>query len=112
MTGIYLDAVSGEEEKEFYYLKENHPEVLLCATVHPKCRLLHETQRCGILALGQKAAWFAGTGHFVNIVEGAGWYGYDGIIKLAGAMKDALENEKDPESLIPLKGLGCESCIL
>ena len=45
------------------------------------------TQRCGyvrgneenVLAIGQKAAWFTGTRHFVNLVEGAGLYGFDGI---------------------------------
>ena len=112
VTRIYLDTVSGEEADEFYYLKEHRPDILLCATVHPKCRLLHETEGSGILALGQKAAWFTGARHFVNIVEGASWYGYDGIIKLAEAMEDALENEKDPEGYITLKGLGCESCVL
>ena len=112
VTKIYLDAVSGEEEHEFYCLKEHYPDILLCATVHPKCRLLHETESSGILALGQKAAWFTGTKHFVNIVEGAGWYGYDGIIKLAKAAEDALKSEKDPEDYITVKGLGCESCIL
>ena len=112
VTKIYLDAVSSEEEHEFYCLKEHYPDILLCATVRPECRLLHETEGSGILALGQKAAWFTGTKHFVNIVEGAGWYGYDGIIKLAKAMENALENEKDPEDYITLKGLGCESCVL
>ena len=108
---IYLDAVSAEEEENFYYLKEHYPGLLLCATVHPKCALLREMENCDVLALGQKAAWFTRSRHFVNIVEGAGWYGYDGIIKLAGAMTDALENEKDPAEYITLKGLGCESCV-
>ena len=65
-----------------------------------------------MLAIGQKAAWFTDSRHFVNIVEGAGLYGFNGIVKLAGEMKEALECEKEPEDFITRKGLGCESCIL
>lgn len=108
---VYLDVVSGEEEKDFYYLKENYPDLMLSSTSHPKCRLLHGLFPEGTLALGQKAAFFTGSRHFVNSVEGAGWYGFNGILKLAAAMKDAYLNEKEPEKYIPLKGLGCE-CYL
>ena len=47
-----------------------------------------------ILAIGQKAAWFTGTKHFVNLVEGAGLYGFDGIRKAAGLMTEAWQEEK------------------
>ena len=49
--------------------------------------------------------------HFVNLVEGAGLYGFDGIRKVAGLMIEAWQEEKDPEDLIIRKGWGCESCI-
>lgn len=108
---IYTDTISPEEKSEFYYLKENYPDLLLCATVNPKCRLLHGMEKNEFLAIGQKAAWFTGSRHFVNIVEGAGWYGFNGILKLADKITDALNEEKNPE-IITLKGLGCESCVL
>ena len=64
-----------------------------------------------VLAIGQKAAWFTGTRHFVNLVEGAGLYGFDGICRTAELMTEAWQEEKDPEDLIIRKGWGCESCI-
>ena len=112
VTRVYLDAVSGEEEAAFYELQHSSPELLLCSTVRPECRIYHETEDTGVLALGQKAAWFTASRHFVNVVEGAGWYGYDGMEKLAGAMRQALLTEQDPETVIPRKGLGCPSCVL
>ena len=69
--------------------------------------------RCSLkktLAIGQKAAYFKGTGNFVNIVEGGGMYGYDGIVRLAELIRDAYENEKDTKGLIGIKGLGCGCC--
>ena len=64
-----------------------------------------------ILAIGQKAAYFSGTEHFVNMVEGGGLYGFDGICKMAELMTDAFLNEKDTRDIVPRKGLGCESCV-
>ena len=63
------------------------------------------------LALGQKAAWFTQSPYFVNVVEGAGWYGFDGIRKMAELMIRAYEEEKEVEDLVVRKGWGCESCI-
>ena len=47
-----------------------------------------------VLAIGQKAAWFTGTRHFVNLVEGAGLYGFDGIRRMAELMTEAWQEEK------------------
>lgn len=111
---IYLDAISTEEAEDFHWLQENAPELELCCTNHVKGRLLHgrvlhDHER--YLAIGPKAAWFCGTGHFVNLVDFGGMWGFTGICKLAGLIKDAFENEKDTRSIVPRKGLGCE-CIL
>ena len=46
----------------------------------------------------------------MNIVEGGGLYGFDGIARLAGLMADAELNRKDPRGLITVKGLGCGCC--
>ena len=64
-----------------------------------------------VLAIGQKAAWFTGTGHFVNLVQGGGLWGFAGVRSLARLMVQAWQTDSDPADLIPRKGLGCESCI-
>ena len=108
---VWLDVVSGEEEEDFRYLQCIFPELRLAATVHPKGRVLPRHMEGKVLALGQKAAWFSGSRHFVNLVEGAGWYGFDGIRKLMAAMRQAMAKESEPEEDIVRKGWGCESCI-
>lgn len=51
-----------------------------------------------MLAIGQKAAYFTGTSHFVNMVEDGGLYGYGGILELAAMMEEAAGEEKDTEN--------------
>lgn len=128
---VYLDAVSGEEQKDFVWLQTQAPDLELCCTNHVKARVLHgkglrkmESAAEGqdakrydpfdhsrYLAIGPKAAWFCGTRHFVNLVEYGGMWGFSGICRLADLMIDAFEKEKDTRSIVPRKGLGC-ACIL
>lgn len=112
VTRVYLDAILPEEEKDFRWLQDHHPDLCLSATIHPKMRVLHEAENAGsMLALGPKAAWFGGTAHFVNLVECGGQWGLSGIEKLAGLMEDAFLHEKDTRALVPRKGFGC-ACVL
>ncbi|MDD6024515.1 MAG: nitrogenase component 1 [Oscillospiraceae bacterium] len=106
---VYLDAISFEERSDFLWLQEHTPELRLTATARVELRV-QPRNRPG-LALGQKAAWFTGTTHFVNLVQGGGLYGFDGICQLAHLMEQAMLEEKDTEDLVIRKGLGCESCI-
>ncbi len=108
---IYLDAISPEEEAEFHWLGAHAPSLLLSPTIRPEMRLLLREGGRPVLALGQKAAWFHGTRHFVNLVEGGGLYGFEGIRRLAALLGDACREEKDTEDLIIRKGWGCESCL-
>ena len=62
-------------------------------------------------AVGQKAAWFTGSRNFVNMVQGGGLWGFEGIRRTAQLMLEAFNEEKAPEDLIVRKGWGCESCI-
>ena len=64
-------------------------------------------------ALGgnKEAAWFSGSSYFVNMVQGGGLWGFDGIRRTLELMTEAFLEEKDPEDLIIRKGWGCESCI-
>ncbi|WP_367931892.1 nitrogenase component 1 [Enterocloster citroniae] len=108
---IYADTISSEEADVLEWLKIHCPRMLVCPTVYHKMAVLPRTF-CGeksgkVLAMGQKAAYFTGTGHFVNMVEDGGLYGYGGILELAGLMEEAAREEKDTEKLIQVKGWGC-----
>lgn len=109
---VYADCFDDEERADFIWLKENAPELAICATVHVKMRFGRQganTEK--VLAIGQKAAYFSKTRNFVNIVAGGGMYGFDGISRLAGMMTDAYLHEKDTRTVISYKGLGCKSCL-
>lgn len=125
---IFLDAVSAEEIKDFEWLKAHATNVWLTATIAPKMRVyprhtlqdfkksvttsgLINDSSDTVLAIGQKAAWFTGTKHFVNIVSGGGLYGFDGIRRMAELITDAFEQEKEPQDYIIQKGWGCDCCL-
>ena len=111
VESIYLDSISPEEKDVFFWRKENIPELKLISTIRPEMRVRTRCSENKILAIGQKAAWFTGSRNFVNMVQGGGLYGFDGIRRTAQLMIEAFEAEKDPEDLIVRKGWGCESCI-
>ena len=111
VQSVFLDSISPEEKEVFFWLKENYPELELIATVRPEMRVWPRQNTGKILAIGQKAAWFTGSRNFVNMVQGGGLWGFDGIRRTAQLMVEAFQEEKDPEDLIVRKGWGCESCI-
>ena len=111
VESVYLDSISPEEKEIFFWLKENVPELKLISTIRPEMRVRTRCSENKILAIGQKAAWFTGSRNFVNMVQGGGLYGFDGIRHTAQLMIEAFETEKNPEDLIVRKGWGCESCI-
>ena len=108
---MYLDAVTGEEQEDFRWLRTHFPALMLCATTQPQLRMQPRVPDAPVLALGQIAAWAEGTPFFVNLVEGGGLWGYDGIRTMAGYMIEAAKTKKDTRDLVPRKGLGCESLI-
>ncbi len=112
VTAVYADAFTAEEKEAFDYLRENAPEIDLYPTVHPCMRVARQAETDGktVLAIGQKAAYFCGTDRFVNVVEGGGMYGFDGILKLSELMIEAYLSPKDTKSLIQIKGMGCDCC--
>ena len=111
VQSVFLDSISPEEKEVFFWLKENYPELRLISTVRPEMRVRPRQHSGKILAVGQKAAWFTGSRNFVNMVQGGGLWGFDGIRHTAQLMVEAFHEEKDPEDLIVRKGWGCESCI-
>ena len=64
-----------------------------------------------VLAIGQKAAYYFATDHFVNIIMNGGLYGFSGITKLCGMIAEAYREPKDKRRLISHKGFGCASCL-
>ena len=69
------------------------------------------TDKSKYLCIGQNSAYFCQTRKFVNIVEGGGMYGFDGIRHMGEMLIDAYQNEKDLKLTISYKGLECESCL-
>lgn len=110
VSTVYIDVISTEEEADLDWLKQNAPDMLLSSTVQSEARI-RKRNRPDVLAIGQKAAWFSGTAHFVNAVYGAGLWGFDGILRLCSLMEQAYREEKDTKDLITRKGWGCASCV-
>lgn len=104
---VYADSFSGEEEADFRWLALHVPTLDLYPTVQFKMRVLDRTTDRPMVAIGQKAAYFTGSSHFVNIVSGGGMYGFDGIVRLTALLTDAYLHGKDTRALIQIKGWGC-----
>ena len=107
---LYVDTITGEEKGDFAYLQEKYPDLELWPTIHPNMRFGAHQEKGQYLAIGQKAAYFVNTNHFVNLVSGGGMIGYQAILHLAELMEDAFLHEKDMRNLIQIKGKGCEVC--
>ena len=118
VTRVCLDSVSQEEKADFDWLQQHQPGLMLQSTSHVEARerkRISSSAQVGqgkghpILALGPKAAFFAGTPYFVNWIENNGNWGYDGLEKLASEMIDSYRNPKDLRDIVQRKGLGLPS---
>ena len=138
VSRVYVDSIPGGDRAAFEALRREHPDLTLLPTVHAGMRFAQtaitsaqtdteaaagakaagcsahdadkEAGEVRMLALGQKAAYFEDSDHFVNIVEGGGMIGYEAIIRTCELMRDAYINKKDMRTLVQIKGLGCEVC--
>ncbi len=108
---LYADNYAADEYEDFLWLKENHPELELWPVTHPNMRFAAPAVTNDYLAIGQKAAHFTGTNHFVNIVQGGGLWGYSGILALCMQIQDAFLKEKNMRQIVTIKGWGCECCL-
>lgn len=108
---IFSDGVSKEDEEDFHWLQEHSGDMELIATKHADMRLFQRGTEEKLLALGQKAAYFCDTPYFVNFVEGGGYWGFDGLKRLAALMVDACQKPKDMRQLIQRKGWGGPCCL-
>jgi hypothetical protein len=108
---VYLDVITGEETCAFAYLQTHYPALELFPTVHASMRFEARKEPSDYLAIGQKAAHFLNTPHFVNVVEGGGMLGYQAVLKTLRLMREAFLEEKDTRNLIQIKGMGCGGCV-
>lgn len=113
VTRLFVDVISGEDEQAFEFIRRSYPEFEIYPTVNSSMRFFASSQQTQneYLAIGQKAAYFCCTDHFVDIVGAKDMYGFDGIKKLAAKIIDAAQNPKDRKTVIQHKGMGCQSCL-
>ena len=114
VTRVYVDGIPGGDRAAFDHLQKEHPDLMIYPTVHPRMRFArtaNEEEDKFVLAIGQKAAAFDNTNHFVNVVEGGGMTGYEAVTRTCALIRDAYMNEKEMRELVQVKGLGCEVCI-
>ena len=124
---VFLDSVLEEEREAFEWLQEHVPDLELVSTILP--RMVRYGRGDGIMssghsgdrkhitpesdhkvaAVGQKAAWYCQTGHFVNMIEGGGLWGYQGVRRLCGLLEEASQRVLDYRQIIPRKGMGWPS---
>ncbi|MBO4310407.1 MAG: hypothetical protein J5856_04985 [Lachnospiraceae bacterium] len=111
---VYTDAFNKKERNAFEKLCKLNPDIEIYPSMDPLMLNADLETKIGeseYLCIGQKSAYFCQTGKFVNIIEGGGMYGFDGIRHLGEMMTDAFLNEKDLKLTISYKGLECESCL-
>lgn len=116
VTRVYADGIPGGDRAAFDSLQEEHPDLMIYPTVHPGMRFARTANDeargdVKVLAIGQKAAAFEDTDHFVNVVEGGGMIGYEAVTRTCRLMREAFLEKKDMRGLVQVKGLGCEVCL-
>ena len=130
VTRIYADGIPGGDRAAFDSLQKEHPDLMIYPTVHPGMRFARtanveaqggadafaggDGRSCSgvkVIAIGQKAAAFEETDHFVNVVEGGGMTGYEAITRTCRMIREAFLEKKEMRELVQVKGLGCEVCI-
>lgn len=105
VTAVYGNVFVEGDKSSFDWLKENAAELKIYSTLNPVSQVLRHTEK-DVVAIGQKAAFFAHIPYFVNLVEGMELWGFDGIRRIMVALREAAENKKDI-NLIQIKGWGC-----
>lgn len=112
VTTIYADTFIPGDKGDFDFLKVHFPQLKIVPTLHVKMRFCNvSSPRNGVLAIGQKAAFFTGTSNFVDLVWGRGFYGHSGVAAITELMAEAVRVPKETKSVISHKGWGCESCL-
>ncbi|MFD1671318.1 nitrogenase component 1 [Agrilactobacillus yilanensis] len=111
VTKIFADSFIPTEKADFLALQKLAPNLQLYPTSQVQMRVLPKESSGKTLAIGTEAAYFTGTRYFVNLIEGAGLYGFDGIVHLMALLQTAFLEPKAPELLNQINQRGCE-CLL
>lgn len=108
---IIADTV-GEDAAAFKWLQQYSPDIEIYAPAN--VNMLHQPEQAAepVLAIGQKAAYYFASDHFVNLILNGGFYGFAGICRIAELTEDAFRTEKDRRAVLRHKGFGCASCLL
>ena len=64
-----------------------------------------------VVAIGQKAAYYIDTPHFVNLIYQSGLLGFRGITELCELLVDAVAQEKDLEAVLSEKAVGSAEAV-
>lgn len=111
VTKIYADMLMPTEKAAFEQLKALAPNLRLYPIGQPGMRQSVRQSPEKTLAIGGDAAYYTGTKYFVNLMEGAGLYGFNGVVRLAQLMSLAFHEPKDPAILNQIHNRG-EECVL
>lgn len=106
VDSIYLSAFT-ESEEVFLALQKEAPDIRIYSAENWNMRVVDRHTPYPVLAIGQQAAYYNSTEHFVDVIVNAGMYGYRGIQHLMELMKDAYQHPKDIAENVQRKGWGC-----
>lgn len=111
VTDLYCDSFLPADKTDFEILRKKAPGILVHPTTVPKMRFATPAEkRDDIVAIGQKAAFFTGATHMLNMIEGGPWWGHGGVRSLALALAAAAREPVDVDRIISVKGYGCNGC--
>ena len=111
VTDLYCDSFLSADKTDFEILRKKAPGILVHPTTVPEMRFATPAEkRDDIVAIGQKAAFFTGATHMLNMIEGGPWWGHGGVRSLALALAAAAREPIDVDRIISVKGYGCNGC--
>lgn len=96
-----------EDKAVFEALQNELPDLKIYSSLNWNMRIVERGHDGIITAIGQKAAYFNDTNHFVDVVESGDMYGYRGIRRMLALIQEAYLEEKDMRRLVQVKGWGC-----
>lgn len=102
---IFLDSLQEDENLLNQLIKIN----LKIKIYSIESCVMRQIQRdsSNIVAIGQQAAYFLNTPHFVDIIFQASMYGYKGIQYLCSLIEDAYIESNDIQTIVSHKGWRC-----
>lgn len=106
VESIFIE-VFKEKEEVFNELQRLAPNIKIYSAENWNMRVMKRQHDGLILGIGQKAAYYNNTMHFIDMIQSDGMYGYLGIQYLFTLLQDAYCKEKDMPTLIQHKGWGC-----